>query len=99
MAASAVSPWAAGCREWLRLFWRRFAVTGGEVRCGEGQENRTRCASDHRDDDLTLGPAAFDIGEGLRGLVERVRPVDDGSEDIGIDELGDLVELRTGGAQ
>jgi hypothetical protein len=41
---------------------------------------------------------SFDVGEGLRGLVERVGAVDDGSEDFGIDELGDLVELCTAGA-
>src|SRR5205823_6938773 len=47
-------------------------------------------ASDHRDDDLALGPAAFDVGERLCGVIERVRPVDDGTEDSGVDELGDL---------
>ena len=62
------------------------------------QDNRTRWVSDHGDDDLALGPAAFDVGEGLRGLVEGIRPVEDGAEDVGLDELGDLVELRTAGA-
>jgi hypothetical protein len=38
-------------------------------------------SSDHRDDDFALGPAAFDMSEGLRGLVERVRLGDDGTED------------------
>ena len=33
-----------------------------------------------RDDDFALGAAAFGVSEGLRGLVERVRPVDDGTE-------------------
>jgi hypothetical protein len=47
-------------------------------------------ASDHRDDDLALGPAAFDVGERLCGFIERVRPVDDGTEGSGVDELGDL---------
>ena len=40
----------------------------------------TGASSHHRDDDLALGPAAFDVSEGLRGLVEGVRPVDDGTE-------------------
>ena len=37
-------------------------------------------ASDHRDDDLALAPAAFHVREALWSLVERVRPVDDGAE-------------------
>jgi hypothetical protein len=61
------------------------------------QDNRPRCGSGHGDDDLALGPAAFDVGEGLGGLVEPIRPVEDGSEDVGLDELGDLVELGTAG--
>ena len=37
-------------------------------------------SSDQRDDDLALGAPAFDVGERLRGLVERIRAIDDGAE-------------------
>jgi hypothetical protein len=79
----------------------RLAASRGyrpAARCAEEQGNRARCVSGHRDEDLALGPAAFDVGEGLRGLVEWICPVEDGSEDIGFDELGYLVELGTAGA-
>src|SRR5215217_3325481 len=39
------------------------------------QDNRTRRVSGHRDDDLALGPAAFDVGKGVGGLVEPIGPV------------------------
>src|SRR5215217_3744392 len=48
------------------------------VGCPQGIRARS---SDHRDDNFALGPAAFDMSEGLRGLVERVRLGDDGTED------------------
>ena len=35
----------------------------------------------HRDHDLALGAAAFDVSECMRGLVEAVRAVDDGTKD------------------
>src|SRR5215218_3299883 len=62
------------------------------------RDNHTGWVSGHGDDDLAFGPAAFDVGEGLGGLVEPIGPVEDGSEDVGLDELGDLVELGTAGA-
>ena len=79
----------------MTLAWVSGPRTRASIRV---QDNRTGWVSDHRDDDLALGPAAFDVGEGLGGLVEGVRPVEDGSEDVGLDELGDLVELGTAGA-
>jgi hypothetical protein len=77
--------WTATRTATSRSRWQR--ITGQPQRCG----------SDHRDDDLALGPAAFDVGEGLGGLVEPIGPVEDGSQDVGLDELGDLVELGTAG--
>jgi hypothetical protein len=44
---------------------------------GRGPGGRS---SGHRDDDLALAAPAFDVSEGLSGFVERVRPVDDGTE-------------------
>lgn len=58
-----------------RLLRARWDRVGGAL------GSRTRGASDHGDDDFALGAAAFDVGEGLWGLVEGVRAVDDGAED------------------
>jgi len=53
--------------------------------------------SGHGDDDLALGPAAFDVGQGLGGRIDPIGPVEDGSEEAGLDERGDLVALDAAG--
>ena len=69
---------------------RADCAAGAGGRGARLRADRVGAASDHCDDDLAFGPAAFDVGERLCGFIERVRPVDDGTEDSGVDELGDL---------
>ena len=49
----------------------------------------------HLDDDLSLGPALFEIGAGLLRLIERKYPIDHRPDATRVEKLSDLSELAT----
>src|SRR5215203_3120775 len=56
-----------------------------------------KTSSHDLDDDLALGPACFDIGQGFVGRFKREDAVHHGADDTRVDELRNLAQLTSVG--